>query len=403
VAGSRTIVVLEAGGSHTQRLLPLIAGFASRGHTVHVLARAVMRDEVELAGGIFFDLFGRYPVEAVDTTSLPVPSRLVSFAAAYAEPLIAEVAALRPALLVYDSFMVVGPLIGRRLAIPYVSIRSGHAQAPARAIAETAADGRAALSAQCLAAVETLRREHGMAEANPFSYLDGLSPYLNLYPEPAQFLDAHTRAALEPIAFFGCLAPELRDALSHERPLRGHGRSAGVYVSFGTIIWRYYAALATAALATLAEVFSAAGAEVLISLGKYPRDDRVRQAIGQLPHVRVERYVDQWGTLRDADLFVTHHGLNSTHEAVFQQVPMLSYPFFGDQPAMARRCHDLGLAAPLSDGLRAPLQAEAVRRAFDHVMANRQTFAPRLAEVRQWELDVIAAREDVLDRMLALA
>ena len=44
------------------------------------------------------------------------------------------------------------------------------------------------------------------------------------------------------------------------------------------------------------------------------------------------------GDPREADLFVTHHGLNSTHEAIFNRVPMLSYPFFWDQPGLAAEC-----------------------------------------------------------------
>lgn len=119
--------------------------------------------------------------------------------------------------------------------------------------------------------------------------------------------------------------------------------------------------------------------------------------------MRVERYVDQWGALRDADLFVTHHGLNSTHEAVFHQVPMLSYPFFGDQPEMARCCQRLGLAVALADAPRAELEASRVQRAIDGVLERREAFGARLAEARRWELEVIAGREEVLDRVLALA
>jgi MGT family glycosyltransferase len=401
VHAHQSIVVMSPGGSHVQRLLPLVAGLAKRRLTVHVMTRGEARGQVEQAGGVFFDLYAKYPPEAVDRDSIPVPTRLVSFAAAYAEPLIADVSALRPGLLVYDSFVVAAPLIARRLGIPYVGMRAGHAQVPARAIAEMHTDPRVAISDRCRAAVETLRREYGMPEASPFSYLDGVSPYLNLYAEPPRFLDDDDRAAFEPLAFFGGLAPELREARSHAHAPRGGGRRPRVYVSFGSVVWWYFAEAACAAMARLADVLSGSDAEAVISLGHHPLSDADLRRIAR-PHVRVESYVDQWGLLKETDLFVTHHGLNSTHEAIFHQVPMLSCPFFGDQPAMARRCQDLGLAVPLADP-RTPLTVGAIRRALDEVAANRQAMGARLAEARVWELRVIEGREAVLDRILGLS
>ena len=397
-----TVVVFSAAGGHFQRLLPLVAGLVKRGADVHVLARPEARAKTEAAGARFFDLFAKFPLDAADPESIPLPSRLVSFAAVYAEPLIEEVAALRPALVVYDSFVVVAPLVARRLGIPYVGMRAGHSQVPARAIAETRADPRVATSAACRAAVEKLRTHYGMPEASPFSYLDGLSPHLNLCAEPPQFLDESDRGVFQPVAFFGSLAPELRDASSSERPLADPGDGLRVYVSFGSVIWRYYAQPALAALARLADVLSQRGARALISLGNHPAS-AAEQGRLERPGVRVERYLDQWGALRDADLFVTHHGLNSTHEAIFREVPMLSYPFFGDQPEMARCCQRLGLAVALTDAPRAELEASRVHRAIDSVLEQHDVFAARLAEARRWELEVIAGREQVLDRVMAFA
>ena len=38
-----------------------------------------------------------------------------------------------------------------------------------------------------------------------------------------------------------------------------------------------------------------------------------------------------------ADAFVTHSGMNSTHEALFHKMSMVSYPIFADQPGLAAR------------------------------------------------------------------
>ena len=82
---------------------------------------------------------------------------------------------------------------------------------------------------------------------------------------------------------------------------------------------------------------------------------------------------------------------------------MLSYPFFGDQPAMARCCQRLGLAVPLADAPRAELEPARMQRAIDAVLEQREAFAARLAQARGWETEVIAGREQIFDRLLALA
>ncbi len=119
--------------------------------------------------------------------------------------------------------------------------------------------------------------------------------------------------------------------------------------------------------------------------------------------MRVVDYVDQWAVLGEADLFITHHGTNSTHESIFHEVPMISYPFFGDQPALARRCQKFGLAVALTAAPQAPVTPETLGSALRRLADERDRFAARLAEARSWELRTIAERGAVLDRVLGLA
>jgi UDP:flavonoid glycosyltransferase YjiC (YdhE family) len=121
--------------SHLRRLLAVVAGLAGRGVAVSVYTDARFRDPVERVGGRFVDLFGRYPVETADATSRPVPCRYVSYAGHYAEALVEEVGRLRPALIVYDTFAMIGVVLGRALGIPYVNVCAGHDMSPVNAIA----------------------------------------------------------------------------------------------------------------------------------------------------------------------------------------------------------------------------------------------------------------------------
>jgi MGT family glycosyltransferase len=389
------------GVGHLQLLLPVIEALGARGRAVHVWTDAALRPMVERAGGRFADLFARHAIEDADPTSLPVPCRFVSFAGAYAGEVAEDVAHVRPELVVSDSFSVIGEVIARRLGVPWINVVPNHAPVPARVRAALRADPRVAISEHCLRAVDRLRELHGILDANPFCYADAISPHLNLYGEPREFLDAEERSALEPIAFFGALAPGLRGA-GTEPVFPRERRGLRVYVAFGTVIWWYFAAQATAVLDAVSRACADREADVVVGLGGHRLDGAVRAAL-ERPNLALRESVDQWAALAEADVFVTHHGLNSTHEAIFHRVPMISHPFFGDQPALARRCRDLGLAAPLGAAPGGPVGPEAVHTALEHVADARAGFAARLETARGWELRTIAERGAVIDRVLDLA
>ncbi len=57
--------------------------------------------------------------------------------------------------------------------------------------------------------------------------------------------------------------------------------------------------------------------------------------------------VNQQQMLAQADLFITHGGSNSFHEAVLWQVPMIFIPFFGDQPLVAKQAQRIGIGINL--------------------------------------------------------
>jgi len=141
-------------------------------------------------------------------------------------------------------------------------------------------------------------------------------------------------------------------------------------------------------------------AAALISLGGADLGDQAKRIVR--PNVRVESYVDQWQVLQTASVFLTHHGLNSTHEAIFHQTPMISYPLFADQPPLAARCQEFGLAVPLVESLRDPVTPDDIGAALAHVAADRVAIGARLAEAARWELATIDERPTVIERVVDL-
>jgi MGT family glycosyltransferase len=64
--------------------------------------------------------------------------------------------------------------------------------------------------------------------------------------------------------------------------------------------------------------------------------------IGQTENVYVRNHVNQLEVLKHADLFITHGGMNSVNEGLFNHVPLCIYPFQAEQDEVAYRVVELG-------------------------------------------------------------
>jgi MGT family glycosyltransferase len=379
-----------------QRAVLVTRGLVQAGAEVDVFTGTGVARLFEREGARFHDLHAGRPLESVDSTSMPIPSRFVTFAGVHGESLAMEISRLKPSLIVHGTFAVIALVVAKTLGLPRVAICSGHNQSPRSAIPPLAFDPRVATSEACFGAVRVLRERYGITNASPFSYFDSLSETLNIIPEPPEFLLGDETADFQPCAFWGCIDP-LRHGVCP--PQERDGRLK-VYVAFGTISHRYYRANIEQALgAVVAAAMEMPQAEFTLSLGGVGLN--VPDALPA--NVRIESFVDQWGELARADVFITHNGLNSTHEAVYLGKPMISYPLFADQPGLAKRCEELGLAVPLAEGLRAPVSAGMVRAAIEQVLSQKERMQANLITARDWEDRVIAARPDVVGKILACA
>jgi MGT family glycosyltransferase len=389
---------------HFMQLRALISGFVHSGCDVHVFTHRRFGPEVERIGARMVDLFTKYPVERADSESIPVPCRYVTYAAVYAQEVLEELRSIRPALIVCETFAVIGRLAAQQLGIPFINVLLGHNIQPARYLTALQTDARVAISDRCHRAVEILRDRYGLHDASPFSYISGNSPHLNVCCEPAEFLTEEERKGFEPVAFFGCI-PSPTDL--GEQPANAALRYFGgrpdrlrVYACCGTVAFRYYSDVIIRVFEAVSEtVANMPDASALISLGGATLDDGVLRRLRR-PNVEAVEYTDQWAVLRETDIFLTHHGLNSTHEAIFRRVPMLSYPIFSDQPALAQRCQEFGIAVPLTESLRGPVAAADVRAALATLSASKDAIMARLDRVRSMELEVMAQRPAVLARIM---
>lgn len=89
--------------------------------------------------------------------------------------------------------------------------------------------------------------------------------------------------------------------------------------------------------------------------------------LGEIPtNFIVKNYVPQTDVLQHAKLFITHGGMNSTHEGLYYGVPLIVIPQSADQPIIAGQVANIGAGITLQ---MQSLTANQLREAADHVLS----------------------------------
>ncbi|MBT2542112.1 UDP-glucosyltransferase [Streptomyces sp. ISL-44] len=122
--------------------------------------------------------------------------------------------------------------------------------------------------------------------------------------------------------------------------------------------------------------------------------------LGALPaNFDVRRHVPQLEVLRHAKLFVTHGGMNSVMESLYNGVPMVVIPQMNEQKANALRVDELGLGRHLT---KDDTTVDSLREAVTAVAADSEATArvKGLGEVMR-QVDGPAVAADAIEKFLA--
>ncbi|NHM33921.1 macrolide family glycosyltransferase [Neobacillus terrae] len=102
--------------------------------------------------------------------------------------------------------------------------------------------------------------------------------------------------------------------------------------------------------------------------------------LGEIPkNFNVKHYVPQTEVLKYTKLFITHGGMNSTHEGLYYGVPLIVIPQSADQPMIAGQVTNIGAGITLQ---MQSLTAKQLREAVDHVL-NHPSFHKAVANIRE--------------------
>ncbi|WP_433596289.1 macrolide family glycosyltransferase [Lysinibacillus xylanilyticus] len=132
-----------------------------------------------------------------------------------------------------------------------------------------------------------------------------------------------------------------------------------IYISLGTVLNQ-----AVDFYKLCIKAFGDTEHTVVMSIGGQIQLDE----LGEIPeNFIVKNYVPQTELLKHTKLFITHGGMNSTNEALYNGVPLILLPLSADQPIIAEQVTNIGAGIQLQ---MQTLTANQLNEAADQVLNN---------------------------------
>lgn len=111
---------------------------------------------------------------------------------------------------------------------------------------------------------------------------------------------------------------------------------------------------------------------VIMSIGNILSVDE----LGPIPdHFCVQNSVNQIEVLQQADMFLTHCGMNSVNEALYYEVPLILFPQTNEQGGVAYRVNELGAGTYLKEN-----SVTAIREAIQEI-ADKPSYREHAKEI----------------------
>jgi MGT family glycosyltransferase len=354
------------GHGHVNPTLPIVSELARRGATVLYYNTEEFRAKIEAAGAQFraypaVGLSAERITQAVERSLVDVTELLFEVAPPLVDFMRGEIAREQPTVLMFDSICLWGHIAARLSRLPTIGSVTTFIQAGAR-IRMTWRDmahmlGKALPKLPRLLKLRKAITARYGADALPHGKIFPCTGDINLV-FTARDLQPDTPLIDETFRFVGpSLSPRYNDApldLPAARPL--------VYISLGTI--HHDAAFYHACF----EAFADYPGTFVLSAGSQA------EALTPPENFVVRAHVPQLEVLKQADLFITHAGMNSVQEALYYGVPMVCVPQQIEQVLNARIVESRGAGVVLAD--RPPygknVTPNLLRDAADRVLGDGQ-------------------------------
>ena len=328
---------------HTNPTLGVVRELISRGHQIWYYSYNMMREKIESTGAIFIscdDYDTEQKLDAKDSVRVGKDLAfsikiLVDTTLALDDKICREIAELKTDCIVADSMAIWGKAVARKLGIPFVSSTTTFAfnQHSAKVMKQGIGDLLKILFSMTKTTKQIKRLQNkGYPVKNVLDIIgNDDNTHTIVYTSPAfqpcseTFSDKYT--------FVG---PSIWPAMERIEKTR----DKLIYISMGTVnndMMPFYKMCLSAFADTDYQVILSVGNLVsLEDFGKQPEN------ISFFP------FVDQIAVLQQADVFVSHCGMNSVSESLYFGVPLIMLPQTAEQTGVAERVYQLGAGIKLN-------------------------------------------------------
>jgi MGT family glycosyltransferase len=346
---------------HTNPTLGVVRELITRGNEVYYYSYEMMREKIEETGAKFIPCDSYDPqmyLSKEDTAKIGKDlafstELIVNLTLALDDAILKDMQELKPDVIVADSMAFWGKLIARKLKIPFVSSTTTFAfnQYSARVMKQS---GPGLLS--MIKSMPKINKSMKRLRDKGYAVKSVLDIIANdkdtktiVYTSPLFQPFAETFS--ENYAFVGPILRPARETLEKtDQPT--------VYLSLGTVDNDhpdFYQNCLTALGGQPYRVILSVGGETdLLKLGHIPANCQVAHT------------VDQIAVLQQADVFLTHCGMNSVSEALYYEIPLVMLPLTPEEQGVANRVSELHAGIFLEDttpeGIRKAVQTALERQ-----------------------------------------
>lgn len=327
---------------HTNPTLGVVRELVSRGHQVWYYSYHLMREKIESAGATFVP-FDDYDMElrldAKDSARLGKDLAfsakiLVDTTLALDDRVCREMETLKPDCIVADSMALWGKAVAQKLSIPFVSSTTTFAfnRHSAKIMKQSVGELLKMILSMLRTAKQVRRlQDKGYPVKNILDIIgNDDNTHTIVYTSPEFQPSSETFS--DNYAFVG---PSIRPAVENIEKKR----ETLIYIAMGTVnndMLPFYKQCLSA--------FADTEYQVILSVG----DLVSLEDFGELPeNISVYSHVDQIAVLQQADVFVSHCGMNSVSESLYFAVPLVMLPQTAEQGGVAERVRQLGAGVKL--------------------------------------------------------
>lgn len=327
---------------HTNPTLGVVRELVSRGHQVWYYSYHLMREKIESAGATFVpcdDYDMELRLDAKDSARLGKDLAfsakiLVDTTLALDDRVCREMETLKPDCIVADSMALWGKAVAQKLSIPFVSSTTTFAfNLHSAKIMKQSVGELLKMILSMLRTAKQVRRlqDKGYPVKNILDIIgNDDNTHTIVYTSPEFQPSSETFS--DNYAFVG---PSIRPAVENIEKKR----ETLIYISMGTVnndMLPFYKQCLSA--------FADTEYQVILSVG----DLVSLEDFGELPeNISVYSHVDQIAVLQQADVFVSHCGMNSVSESLYFAVPLVMLPQTAEQGGVAERVRQLGAGVKL--------------------------------------------------------